>query len=59
MANMDVWDIILLCAFAYVAVTALVRLMRVYRDQEVARLEEQVAAEQRRRRAEKKKADAR
>lgn len=50
MANMDVWDWVLLAAGGYVAVTALVRLMRRRRDQVLGELEAHAHAEQERKR---------
>ena len=51
MDNLSGWDIAILVIAAYVAIVTLVRLMRHRRDTEVARLQAQVALEQRRKRA--------
>jgi hypothetical protein len=50
MSNMDVWDWVLLAIGAYVALTALVRLMRRRRDEVLRELETQAHAEQERKR---------
>ena len=49
MGNMDGWDIALLAAAGYIAVTALVRLMLRRRDEAIGRFRQQLAQEQRRR----------
>ena len=46
MANMDAWDMVLLVAGAYLAVTVLVRLMRNHRDKVVAQVQQEWLAEQ-------------
>ena len=51
MGNMDGWDIALLAAAAYIALTALVRLMLRRRDEAIGRFRQQLAQEQRRREA--------
>ncbi len=51
MANLDGWDLAILGVAAYVAIVTLVRLMRHHRDAVVAKLQLQVAIEQRRKRA--------
>ena len=60
--NMDVSDLVLLAIGAYLAVTALVRLMRNRRDELVQQLTAEAEEMQRRKKAEekskKKKADA-
>ncbi len=50
MANMDVWDWVLLAAGGYVAVSTLVRMMRRRRDQVLGELEAQAHAERERKR---------
>ncbi|MEX2173072.1 MAG: hypothetical protein WD872_01835 [Pirellulaceae bacterium] len=50
MTNMDVWDWGLLAIGAYVAVTALVRLMRRRRDEVLAELSAQARAEREKKR---------
>jgi len=49
MANMEVWDVVLLVAAGYVALTTLVRLMLRRRDERVGRFRKEVEREQRRR----------
>ena len=49
MESMDGWDVALLAAAVYVAVTALVRLMVRRRDQLMERFRKEVAEEKRRR----------
>jgi len=51
MGTMEVWDVVLLVAGGYVAVTALVRLMIRRRDQLLEQFRADVAREKRRRRA--------
>ncbi len=51
---MDGWDVALLVAAGYVAVSALVQLMIRRRDQAVGEFRAQLAKEQRRREAEQK-----
>jgi len=53
MANMDGWDVALLAAAAYVAVTSLVRLMIRRRDQAVGQFRRQLAKEKQLRIAER------
>ena len=50
MGNMQPWDVVLLVAGGYVAITALVRLMLRRRDQLVEQFREEVHREKRRRR---------
>jgi hypothetical protein len=57
MANLDPWDGFLLAAGAYVAVMALVRLMRAHRKKVTDELYEQFRAEQYRNRGKKTSAD--
>ena len=52
MGSMDGWDVALLAAAAYVAVTALVRLMIRRRDKAVSEFRKQLAEEKQRREAE-------
>lgn len=57
---MDHWEIVLLAAAAYIAVTSLVRLMIRRRDQMLGEFREQMQAEkQRRQAAEKRRQDGR
>ncbi len=58
MGNMDGWDIALLAAAAYIAVTALVRLMIRRRDQLVDRFQAEVEEERDRQKREKKRQEA-
>lgn len=51
------WDLVLLVAAAYVAVTSLARLMQRHRDTVVAELQQQVELERRRQATDKKKAE--
>ena len=53
---MDGWDIALLVAAAYVAVSSLVRLMRQRRDELAVGVRSKVEAEKRRRHAERRSA---
>lgn len=53
---MDGWDIALLVAASYVAVSSLVRLMRQRRDELSVEMRRQLEAEQRRRAAEERMA---
>ena len=53
MGNMDGWDVALLVAAGYVAVTALVRLMIRRRNQAVAEFRKQLAQERQRRKVER------
>ncbi len=55
MGNMDGWDVALLVAAGYVAVTALVRLMIRRRNQAVAEFHKQLAQEKQRRKVERLK----
>ena len=50
MADLSVWDVAILVAAAYLSIVTLVRLMRHRRDQVIAGLQSEVAAEQRRQR---------
>lgn len=56
MAGLDVWDGFFLAVGAYIAVMALVRLMRAHRKKVTEELYEQFQAEQIRKRAERAKA---
>ena len=51
MSNLSGWDLLILAIAAYIAMVTLVRLMRRRRDEEVARLQVQVAVQLRRKRA--------
>ncbi len=57
MFGMDGWDIAIMVVAAYIAVTALVRLMYLRRDSLLDELARQVQAEQERRRLEKRRED--
>jgi hypothetical protein len=50
MPNMDVWDWVILVVGAYLAITALVRLMRRRRDEVLAQLDAEAKAERERQR---------
>ena len=58
MGNMEGWDIALLAAAGYMAVTALVRMMIRQRDRLVARLSKEAARQQEREKAKRRKEEA-
>jgi hypothetical protein len=59
MAEMNAWDVAILLVAAYIAVLTLVRLMRGRRDVVVAQLQTEVAAQQERKRAERRREQSR
>jgi hypothetical protein len=56
MAKMSLWDVAVLLVAAYLSIVTLVRLMRFRRDQLIAKLQAEVAAEQKRKRDRERRA---
>ena len=59
MAEMNAWDVAILLVAAYIAVLTLVRLMRRRRDAVIAQLHTEVAAQQGRKRTERRREQSR